>query len=408
MISVPTTRSTMLLARRSLTVPRTVKPPSSSGGPPPPRMATATVAYSSCSSPALRAARPAARRPQGGGRGAGRGQRGANRIRRERPSRWASSPSMAWPHSARCGDSRLTAQRSSRAAASSVGPSRNRRGLRRYNAIATAIGATRSTKKYGITPHSNGDGRSTLAAVWSWGSGPLDRVGGQRRGRCGRAAQQVAGEGGCGPADQCDEQGRDREVDDVVGEAVADRAADRVAAVGVGGSAAAEDGDRDGGVEQLQQSGGQGGQAGDAAARGRVAAPQGTGDADGGGYGEQGHSSLPAGREVVDLVDCGEPGQCECGQGREQAAEQAGQRDTGSAQERAGTEQVPEADEPDDREGDPATNTEPATSTELVVDGHPGVDIAALGGGQDCCALLRRVLTERVRRDPRSSHGGRR
>ena len=83
---------------------------------------------------------------------------------------------------------------------------------------------------------------------------------------------------------------------------------------------------------------------------------------------------MPAGRDVGDLVDRGEPGQCESDQGREQAAEQAGQRDTGSTQERAGTEQVADADEPDDREGDPATDTEPAASTELVVDGHPGVD----------------------------------
>src|SRR5690349_18975898 len=45
MISVPTTRSTMLLPRRSLIVPRSVKPPSWPGGPPPPRMATATVPY---------------------------------------------------------------------------------------------------------------------------------------------------------------------------------------------------------------------------------------------------------------------------------------------------------------------------------------------------------------------------
>jgi hypothetical protein len=44
---------------------------------------------------------------------------------------WPISPSMAWPHSARCGDNKPTAQLSSRSGASSVGPSRNRRGLRR-------------------------------------------------------------------------------------------------------------------------------------------------------------------------------------------------------------------------------------------------------------------------------------
>src|SRR5205814_5158063 len=103
------------------------------------------------------------------------------------------------------------------------------------------------------------------------GSNLLHRAGGG----CGWAAYQVAGKGDGGPADRRDDQRRDREVDDVVAKAVTHGAADGEAAVRVWWAAAPEDGDRDGGVEQLQQPGAEGGQAGDAAARSRIAAPQG-------------------------------------------------------------------------------------------------------------------------------------
>jgi hypothetical protein len=72
-------------------------------------------------------------------------------------------------------------------------------------------------------------------------------------GRCGRTAHQVAGEGRGGPADHRDDERRDHEVDDVVAEAVTDRAAGREAAVLIGWAAAAEDRDRDRGVQQLQR-----------------------------------------------------------------------------------------------------------------------------------------------------------
>src|SRR5207248_6501241 len=109
------------------------------------------------------------------------------------------------------------------------------------------------------------------------------------------AAYQVAGERGGRPADQGDDQRADDEVDDFVAKAVADGAADGEAAVLVGWAAATEDGDRHGGVEQLQQPGAERGQSGDAPPRDRVTAPQGTGDADDGGDREDGHSPVPAG-----------------------------------------------------------------------------------------------------------------
>src|SRR5215467_2225173 len=238
---------------------------------------------------------------------------------------------------------------------------------------------TQQHDAYGSAPASGVNRSARL--VWCGHAGSRLRldfgVRGDRARYRRRTAEQATGRGGAGPSEAGGDQGGEEQEHQVVGEPVADGAPQGKATVLVGRSAATDDGDRDGRVDVEADAGADRGDPGDTSPHDRVAAPQGGGGANNERHDDHLYRRMPGHDVGQYLVEEAESGQGQPDKGDDQAAEQAGNRDTRPAY------QCACAEDGADQEEDQKPGLDPVATAEAVMDRHSAVQTDGTGRERD-------------------------